>query len=436
MGRFKLLLIVLLCSTGAFAQGLIGYMNNASDFFDKLNQRKFEEAQGFFADSLKTKVPPATLSAVWKQITARMGNLTSIDGAENRSQDDFQSVILNCSFEKGSQPFQFVFNKDQKLIGFFIAAKPNIPTYKLPAYADTASYKEEFITIKSGTHELPGILTKPKTGENFPVVILVHGSGPADMDESVGAQKPFKDLALGLASQGIASIRYVKRTTLYPQEFSKSFTLKEETIEDAEAALTFAKTLPEIDKTQLYIFGHSLGGMVAPRLATQNPDVKGIILAATPARKFTDIIIEQNKYLFEQSKDTTKATRASLDKALKDIQQVANLKAGVLPADSVMLGLPVSYWLDINNLNQVETAKKLKTKVLVIQGGNDFQVSTTDYNEWQKALKNKKNVSFKFYPMLNHLFSFVSEKGTASQYQQVANVDAVLINDVAAWIKQ
>src|SRR5690606_39161045 len=135
----------------------------------------------------------------WKQIHSQLGDFESVDGAQNRSQDDFQSVILDCTFKNGSQPFQFVFNNKQKLLGFFIAPKSSVASYKLPAYTDTTSYTEKFITIKSGKHELPGAITIPKTGSNFPVIILVHGSGPADMDATVGANKPFNDLAIGLA---------------------------------------------------------------------------------------------------------------------------------------------------------------------------------------------------------------------------------------------
>src|SRR5690606_19112845 len=195
----------------------------------------------------------------------------------------------------------------------FIAPKNSVASYKVPAYADTTKYSEKFITLKSGTHELPGALTLPKTGSNFPVVIFVHGSGPADMDETVGAHKPFKDLAIGLANKGIASIRYVKRTTLYPKEFQKAFTLKEEVEEDAIAAIEYSKTLTEVDKGQIYLFGHSLGGMVAPRIATVNKDLKGIVLAAAPARPFSDIAIEQNNYMLAQSGDTTAATKKAVE---------------------------------------------------------------------------------------------------------------------------
>ncbi|MFA6945780.1 MAG: dienelactone hydrolase, partial [Pedobacter sp.] len=128
-------------------------------------------------------------------------------------------------------------------------------------------YSETEISIKFAEGQMAGIFTSPKNTVNFPVVIMVHGSGPSDMDETVGPNKPFKDLAAGLAAKGIGSIRYVKRSMVYPRAFNSSFTVKEEVTEDALTAIALAGTLPGVNKSQIYLLGHSLGGMLAPRIA-------------------------------------------------------------------------------------------------------------------------------------------------------------------------
>ena len=432
--KFKLLLIAILLSTASFAQNILAYIDTANSFFSKLDEGKYAEAQAFFDHSLKDKITVESLEKIWGQLNASLGKLESVDGAQNKAQGEYQIVILNCQFTKDKQAFQFVFNKDQKLVGFFILPKQPNTDYKLPIYADTTLYKEQLITIKSGTHNLPAMLTLPKDSLKSPVVIFVHGSGPGDMDESVGAQKPFKDLAAGLASKGIGSIRYVKRTALYGQEFDKAFTTKEEVTDDALAVIEFAKTVPQINTEQIYVFGHSLGGMLAPRIASLHPEIKGIILAAAPARKLQDISVEQYNYMFKQANDTTKAGKDALTKAIKDVNFTKTITASNFPADSLFLGLPAAYWADLNSLDQVALTKKLKIKTFIIQGGNDFQVSAQDLNLWIAALKGKKEVQTKLYPMLNHLFSFVSEKGTVAQYQQVNHVDQPVIDDLVNWI--
>lgn len=434
--KYILLLLVVLLSTSTFAQNILTYINTANEFFNKLDEGKYTEVQNFFDASVKDKLPPENLEKMWAQLQANLGKLVSVDGAQNKVQGEYQVVILNCKFEKDTQPFQFVFNKEQKLVGFFILPKKAVVNYKLPMYADTSKILEKLITVKSGSHNLPAMITLPKDSVNCPVVVFVHGSGPSDMDESVGAQKPFKDLALGLAAKGIASVRYVKRTALYGQEFVGAFTTKEEVTDDALAVLAFAKTISEIDSQKVYLFGHSLGGMLAPKIATLAPDLKGIILAAAPARKLQDISIEQNNYLFNLQKDTTKSGKVFLSDAIKELNASKTITKSNFKADSIVLGLPASYWADLNALDQVALAKKLKQRILIIQGGQDFQVSEKDYLIWTNALKGKKNVDSKLYPMLNHLFSFVSEKGSIKQYEQPGNVDQPVIDDLSSWILQ
>jgi esterase/lipase len=183
------------------------------------------------------------------------------------------------------------------------------------------------------------------------------------------------------------------------------------------------------------MFGLSLGGMLAPRIATLAPDVKGIILAAAPARKFTDLIIDQNKYMFALANDTTQATKERFNKGLAMIEVTRLNKLGNMKPDSLILSLPASYWVDLNTYDQVATAKKLSQRIMIIQGGMDFQVPDADYKVWSSALAKKSNVNLKLYPELNHLLTAQTEKGTSEQYKNPANVAETMINDLAAWIK-
>ena len=433
MKKLILLFSVMLFATGAFAQGVVALMNRSGDFFEAMNAGKFEEATAYFDPTLQAQVKPETLKGLWDKLNTQIGKYEALDIVQSKTEGEFFVVIVEGKFEKDSQRFLLAFNKAEKMVGFYL--QPNAPatTYTLPAYADTSKVTQTEVKIKGAQNDLVGMLTKPKTGSNFPVVILVHGSGPGDMDQSVGAVKPFKDIALGLAAQGIASIRYVKRTLVHPQEYKGAFTVKEEVTNDAVTAVNLAKTFPELNKKQIYVFGLSLGGMLAPRIATLAPDVKGIILAAAPARKFTDLILEQNNYMFSLVKDTSDATKQMFNKSLEVMETTRLNKLGNIKPDSLIVGLPASYWVDINNYDQVATAKKLSQRIMVIQGGMDFQVSEADYKIWSTALGKKANL--KFYPELNHPLTVQTEKGTAEQYKKPANVAEVVINDVAAWIK-
>lgn len=435
MKSLKVLFVLLFISHLSFSQSVVSLMNRADQFFETMNQGKFDEARDFLDESVKSQISIDELKLFWLRLENNLGTYQSVDGARSSIQGEYYQVLLTCGFTKGSQPFTFVFNKAEKLVGFFIAPKPTESKYTLASYADTSLYKEEEVKIKFAEGEMAGIFTSPKSVSNFPIVIMVHGSGPADMDETVGSNKPFKDLAAGLAAQGIASIRYVKRSMVYPNTFNKAFTVNEEVLDDALTAITLAGTLPGVNKAQIYLFGHSLGGMLAPRIASLTPSLKGIILAAAPARTFADLITEQNEYLYKASGDTSSAGRQQFLESAMDIDKTRLLKLGAIAADSVILGAPASYWVDLNNHDQLATAKKIKNRILVLQGEKDFQVSVRDFEIWKSGLAANKNATFKLYPDLNHLLSVQKEKGNGTQYRLPANVDINLIKDISVWIK-
>ena len=436
MRRIYLLAIAIFFSSSAFSQNVLSLFKNANDFFQLMQEEKFHDAYAFFDDTLKVKLPEKNLQELWGNIIGKCGAVESLEATGSKAQGQFYAVTVEGKFKNIDQNFLLGFNSNQKIVGIFIAPKRVEQSYTLPVYADTALYIEKPLYIGTGNNQLAAMLTIPKNTKNFPIVVFVHGSGPNDMDETFGPNKPFKDLATGLASNGIASIRYVKRTLVYPNEFVGAFTVNEETVKDALAAIELATKVDGAKKNGVYVFGHSLGGMLAPKIAMLSPSLGGIILAAAPARRLTDLIIEQNKYQFSLLKDTTSVGKTRLAEILKEVEKGNITKLGSIKADSIVVGLPASYWVDLNNYNQVEVAKKLsKIRILIVQGGNDFQVSKTDFDLWEKNLGKRKNVTLKFYPELNHLLSKQTEKGTTAQYDIPASVSVNLKDDLVNWIK-
>lgn len=433
MKKALLVIALFFVSSVAFSQNVLSLFSKTNSFFTYMAEAKYDTAHLFFDEAEQAKITPENLKQLWDNITTNLGKPETLDATSSKIQGDYYAVTVEGKFEKAEQNFVLMFNKKEKIVGLFMP--PKAAAYAKPAYADTSLYTEKSVYLQSLGHQLAAIITTPKNKTNFPIVVFVHGSGPGDMDETVGPNKPFKDIATGLASKGIASVRYVKRTLVYANEFTKAFTVKEETLDDAVAAIALAKTITGVDQKSVYVLGHSLGGMLAPRLATLSPSLKGIILAAAPARKLADIIIDQNKYIVALAKDTTKATQLKLTEAIKEIEvaKLAKLAPNMKP-DSVILGLPASYWVDLNAYDQVATAKKLKQRILVFQGGNDFQITTADYNIWNAALSKSSNVKVKLYPELNHLLSPQTEKGYTQQYQIPVNVSEQLISDIALWI--
>jgi dienelactone hydrolase len=110
-------------------------------------------------------------------------------------------------------------------------------------------------------------------------LILVHGSGPSDRDEALGPNKPFRDIAWGVASRGVAVLRYNKRSYEHPMSAkAANFTLNAEAVDDAVSAAALLRGIPEINPQRIFVLGHSLGAVVAPRIGRAGPAIAGLIL--------------------------------------------------------------------------------------------------------------------------------------------------------------
>ena len=134
MKKFSLIIaitLVFLCQV-ASAQGIIGLINRSNQFFELLDKGEFGTAHSFFDESVKEKILPEELKLFWTRMDLMLGAFESVEGAQNRAAGDFYLVTLNCKFSKGSQAFQFTFNKAEKLVGFFIVPNSNAAEYRNP----------------------------------------------------------------------------------------------------------------------------------------------------------------------------------------------------------------------------------------------------------------------------------------------------------------
>jgi len=300
------------------------------------------------------------------------------------------------------------------------------------------AFQERQVTVGSGEWALPGTLMLPDGAGPFPVVVLVHGSGPHDRDETIGPNKPFRDLAWGLASQQVATLRYEKRTKAYAKKIASiltTFTANDETVDDAVAAVAFLRRVPEIQATQIYVLGHSFGGMMIPRIGRRDPHIAGCIIFAGNTRALDQMLLAQMSYLFSLDGTVTPAEQAQLDQANTEVAKIRdpNLSPNTPPP---ILGAGARYWLDLRSYRPHEEAKALAQPLLIVQGGRDYQVTSEDFHQWQSALSPRQDVTFKLYPSLNHLFMEGEGKSTPAEYAVAGHMASSVIKDMANWIKR
>jgi uncharacterized protein len=358
-------------------------------------------------DRLRNQVGPQMRS---------LGAVEKIDEPVLESSGQLKVAVITVKFSLASIDWRFTVNPEGKIAGlFFQPGAGSGSDWQRPSYSRPDSFREREVTIGDGGWKLPGTLTVPaNTGGAAPAIVLVHGSGPQDRDETIAANKPFRDLAEGLASRGIAVLRYEKRTKVYAARMTamKDLTVEQETIEDAVKAAALLREQPEIASSRVFVLGHSLGGYLAPRIAQQDTRLAGLIFLAANVRPLNELIEDQLQAIGMAGTDLQKAT-------------IEILKA-----------LPPAYLDDLRNYNPLEAARTLPAPILILQGERDYQVTMQDFNLWRAGLGDRPNVMFRSFPALNHLFIAGQGRSTPAEYAQAGHVDAEVIETIAAWVKR
>lgn len=309
--------------------------------------------------------------------------------------------------------------------------------------------QNEFIEekIKIGEkYPLEGLLTVPMTGISaYPAVILVHGSGPNDMNEKVGNVYPFKDLAEGLAKRGIATIRYNKRTFTYGKEMvlntSLDLTVKEETIEDAVFATQLLKNDLRINPNKIFILGHSMGGMLAPRIDAEGGDFAGLIIWGGSPRRLEEIIIDQQEDFLKTANSIMRwIMRRQVGNIRTKFERMYSMTDEEAKTTPLFNKYSKVYYLkECGEKPAINYLENLVKPILVMHASADFHVSIEkDFEEYKRILSNHPNASFKLYPGLNHLFMpsvYGDIKKAMKEYKKVQKVEEYVINDIAEWIK-
>lgn len=431
----KFLLPILLIAGLTFGSS---YEQKALQFITLLSSNDFENTQKMVSDVFLNALNQSslTMESFWNTLNQQVGKLEQVKRIKLSQEQGYQVVYVACEFEKASLDARIVFDRDEKIAGLQFLPYIGEVSYQEPEYVDKNRFYEIECTVKNDKWELPAILTVPKGEGPFPAVVLVHGSGPNDKDETIGPNKPFKDIAWGLASKGIAVLRYDKRTKIYAKESSEmigTFTVNDETVNDAVTAIDLLSSFDMVDKNKIFLIGHSLGGTVAPRIATMTDKLSGLILMAPAAHGFyAENLLSQLEYIFSLDGKIDETESKQLDETK---QQLERIKSRQMEQSEVLIGASKKYWEDLLDYDPLKVARSLEIPILILQGARDYQVTIKDFEMWKEALSEKQNVSFKFYEKLNHLFMPGEGPSTPYEYQKPNNIPEEVIEDIVQWIK-
>ncbi|MCC2972004.1 S9 family peptidase [Massilia sp. IC2-476] len=312
-----------------------------------------------------------------------------------------------------------------------------------------------FANPAGGGHALAGSFTVPRGKGPFPAVVLVHGSGPIDRDETILGHKPFLVLADHLSSRGIAVLRYDKRGVgksggVYGSATTDDFA------SDAEAAVAFLRGRAEVDATRIGMVGHSEGGMIAPMVAARDPKLAFVVMLAGPGVRGELLMVEQLALAARaagapaEAVDRERALNRAVFAAIvaEARPEVAGDKArqimeegerkGILPPGTAAVRARAFTTPWFHNFLRHEPGRVLQSvrqPILALNGERDLQVpAELDLSAIRAALAHNPRAVVEELPALNHLFQ-TARTGAASEYAQIEeSVAPLALNTVSAWI--
>lgn len=396
-----------------------------------------------FDSIMASKLSPDRLAPIWKQLTANYGDFSGFGLQDTSSLGDNLVINTDLDFEKAILNFMISINiHNNKISGLYISEqeKKDISSNidkKLPKYIDTTKFEEYDVTVKD-IFDLKGKLSIPLDFHKKVVFILVNGSGPNGMDETIGENKFFQNLAWGLSSNGYGVLRYDKITFEHGMDLVKinpKLTQYDEYNNSIKGAIKLVQENPLTKNSKIILLGHSQGASVITDFANDK-SVTGLILLSGSPRKLYDLYTEQLEYLFGIDGVVTPTEKTMLQTQKDKVSYFKSHNKYKIQTDSLPLGLNYEYWMYLEKFNPIENLEKSKKPTLIINGGHDYQVTETDYKLWETNLKNKNNVKFNFIENVNHIYSETPKMSVPKDFQKYLPIVPILFEDIEKWVEK
>ncbi|MDA3862420.1 MAG: DUF3887 domain-containing protein [Deltaproteobacteria bacterium] len=416
---------------------------DAHKVVEYLLAKEYDKYADKFDERMKLALDAKKLESLWKKILIKSGQPNKINKIEKKDFGKYVLFQVETLFEKQNSLIKITYNLQGQISGLYIAPlADNDFKYTSPKYANPGKIAAKKMKLGLEDWKLDGILTCPAKGKDFPVVILIHGSGPNDKDETIGKNKPFRDLAEGLASRGICIYRYEKRTKQYQNKYMKKLelikriTIKDEIMDDALAIAAHFKNEDKINPAKIYLLGHSLGAYIMPKLLKKSDSIAGAIMLAGSVRPLEELYLDQVTYLAKLDGKIDQKEKARIKKVKKQVELVKNGKFDKNTSrEDLPLGSFPDYFLYLKDYKPLKIISEIEIPILILQGGRDYQVTAKDeFVHWQKLAKTKKNITTQLFPALNHLFIAGKGKSNPEEYQKEGHISAKVITTIHEFI--
>jgi dienelactone hydrolase len=397
----------------------------------------FAGVYAMFAAPQQRRLTPEAIDAAWQTHVARHGAVWSMERSGIHSDSGMTQVTV--VLRTASTALEAVVSVDRKGRLLNLQVTPMAVPWQHPDYANPASFDEDEVALGDRPLVVGGTLSMPRGAQApVPAVVLLSGGGPFDRDMTMGNNRIGKDLAWGLASRGIAVLRFDKAAHTHPNLVTRNpdRTPTDDYVTYGAAAVDALRVNPAIDPSRIVLVGHSMGGSYAPRVAAARPEeVSGLVLLAAEAQPMNKAAVRVINYL------------ASLDPTSTALRDAADAMAALAAnVDSPQLsrrtdprtlpfGFSGAYWLDVRGYDPIRTATEVAKPMLILQGGRDYQVTVEDdLALWRAAFGGRPDVAIRVYDADDHLFFPGSGPSTPALYEPRQHVDEAVVANIAKWI--
>jgi len=358
---------------------------------------------------------------------------------------------ISGDFKQGGQSFPLPLSR--AVIGNEKPVRPQTPSTPYPYYTEDITFENKVANIS-----LAGTLSLPKKEGNYPVVILISGSGPQNRNSDLFGHQPFLVLADFLTKNGIAVLTYDDRGVAKSGgDFSKATT--QDFASDVESAFAYLKTRKEINAKKIGLIGHSEGGLIAPMVAAKQKDLAFIVLLAGPGMPTSQLMLLQKEKIERQlGASATEIARGQEifkgayqlilaandnDAALKEkLTTYFKAKGGAEASDqdlSKLINQITSTWMfNFLKINPADFLKNVHCPVLALNGELDLQVPPKENLQAIKLILNNsgnKKLTVKEFPKVNHLFQ-ECETGAIDEYSKIEQtLSPTVLTEILNWLR-
>lgn len=373
---------------------------------------------------------------------------------------------LSGQWQQGGAAFPIEMKKSAGNNG--AAAVQNRPQTPVPPFP----YESKDVTYHNANHSIQfgATVTKPFGAGPYPAVLLITGSGPQNRDEELFGHKPFAVIADDLARRGFLVLRVDDRGVGQSTGDHRSATSRD-FADDVKAGLAYLRSLPEVDKKKIGLLGHSEGGMIAQMVGAEDKDLAFLVMLAAPGLPVTELMTLQNEAVMLSAGVQKEAVKeysglyrqlvnaiafAPADGAEKLATTIVNNWTKKTPKEIVVATTGISdeaskqKWVgsfskQLTNpwfhyflkYNPDDYLRKLKAKVLALNGDKDVQVtSSPNLAGLRASLKKSNSPHYDVVALegLNHLFQRC-QKCTVQEYGELEETMApAALEAIGTWL--